>query len=54
MRILDIFRLGRNRRRAFDSVRHLDDHLLRDIGFERELHGRFVGRDLARLQDFGR
>ena len=54
MSILDTLIARRARRQTYASLRHLDDHMLRDIGFERDRYGRFLGRDFARLQDLGR
>ena len=42
----------RARRQRLDSLSHLDDRLLQDIGFDRYSFNELVtGRDLTRLQE---
>jgi uncharacterized protein YjiS (DUF1127 family) len=53
MNIFNALRQRRQRARTLDSLRRLDDHMLRDIGFERDQLGLF-DRNSARLQDLGR
>lgn len=54
MSILDTIFSRRRTHKNYESLRHLDDRLLRDIGFERDRFSRFPGHDFARLQDLGR
>jgi len=54
MNILEALATRRTRRRTLTSLRHLDTHLLRDIGLDRDIHGRIAGLDFVRLQDLGR
>lgn len=53
MNLITALRNRRQRARTLDSLRRLDNHILRDIGFERDQLGLF-DRDFARLQDLGR
>jgi uncharacterized protein YjiS (DUF1127 family) len=53
MNILTAFLERRKQIRAFENLRSLDDHMLRDIGFERQQLTHFNAAKLARLQDMG-
>lgn len=49
MNILERMVRGRRQRRSLQALQQLDDHLLRDIGFERQPPRGLVGRNIGRL-----
>ncbi len=52
MNIVTALLQRRKQRRTLDALRRLDNHLLRDIGLERDIDGTIHG--FGRLQDLGR
>jgi len=52
MNLFTAFLARNKKRRTLESLRQLDDRLLRDIGLDRSHFGRF--NEFPRLQDLGR